>query len=86
MRASRKLDMDLAEGMTLRPAMDKGITYLVAHLCTQAGMIMEDHADAALTMRAMASTEWPAALDALELAAHEIGVLVKAAKVIAEKG
>lgn len=85
MRAARKLDMDLARGMPLRLVMNQDTADLIAQLCTRVGMIMEDNADTALTIRAMPSTEWPATLEALEWATHEIGVLLKAARALAAK-
>lgn len=62
--------------------MDEDASELIMQLCTRIGMIMEDHVDAALTIRTVTLSEWAAVLDQIEKAAEEIGALAKAAKVL----
>jgi len=60
-------------------AMDQDTANLIAALCTQAGMIMEDIIDEALTMGRIGAAERTARLQQLKRASDKIGTLVDAA-------
>ena len=59
--------------------MDQDTANLIAALCTQAGMIMEDIIDEALTMGRIGAAERTARLQQLKRASDKIGTLVDAA-------
>jgi len=60
-------------------AMDQDTANLIAALCTQAGMIMEDIVDEALTMGRIGAAERTGRLQQLKRASDKIGTLVDAA-------
>jgi len=60
-------------------AMDQDTANLIAALCTQAGMIMEDIIDEALTMGRIGAAERTGRLQQLKRASDKIGTLVDAA-------
>ena len=59
--------------------MDQDTANLIAALCTQAGMIMEDIVDEALTMGRSGAAERTGRLQQLKRASDKIGTLVDAA-------
>jgi hypothetical protein len=59
--------------------MDQDTANLIAALCTQAGMIMEDIVDEALTMGRIGAAERTGRLQQLKRASDKIGTLVDAA-------
>ena len=74
--------MDLAARPRPCRRMDQDTDNLVAQICSRAGIIMEDAAHSALTMRAVAGPDRSEALSKLCLAAQQISVLLNAAQVL----
>ncbi len=62
--------------------MDDDTTDLIARLCTQVGMIMEDSSVIALTVGAKDPGNHQAAIDELEGAARRIDALIAAARAL----
>lgn len=62
--------------------MDENASDLVVQLCARAGMIMEDHVDAALTLEALPRQDWLSAVRNLKEAASDIGALASAAETV----
>jgi hypothetical protein len=80
--APAKLAVDFLPGTRLRAGMDDDTSDLIALLCTQAGMTMEDASGLALTVTGMQREERLAALADLDAASVRITVLVRAARML----
>lgn len=77
-RTVEKLGLDFFDGMARGRAMDEDLDDLIAQLCTQLGIIMEDASVVAIGVTRFRGEERRAAIIELEAAAAKIGVLSKA--------
>ncbi|UKK86179.1 hypothetical protein L7H23_08805 [Sphingopyxis sp. BSN-002] len=80
-----KLVMDLDPAIPLRTGMDDDHRDLVARLCTEVGIIMEDMSPVALMIGGR-DTELRERLDQLDRAIGEMTALIAAARVVATQG
>lgn len=76
--------MDFSASRRLRETMDPDTIELVAQLCTQVGMLMEDASSDALTIGHETPEEMRRRLDDLASAAQRISNLISAAKALSE--
>ncbi|MBL8651102.1 MAG: hypothetical protein JNL35_11965 [Sphingopyxis sp.] len=71
--------MDFAGAMPLHADMDDDRRDLIVSLCTQAGMIMEDTSDLALTARGVTNEDLADRVDEIDIAIRRMGALIIAA-------
>lgn len=83
LRRSCAWTLDQAQGV-VSTMDDQKDTDLVAHLCTQAGIIMEDASVVALKVGSAALPERASAIQSLEIASRRIGALINAAIVLSD--
>ncbi len=76
--------MDFSARRRLREAMDLDTIELIAQLCTQVGMIMEDASPVAVTIGHKTPEEMRKRLDDLARAAEKISRLISAAQALSE--
>ncbi len=82
--ATKKLRMDYAARLRFREAMDPDTIELIAQLCTQVGMRMEDASSIAVTIGHNTPDQMRKRLDDLACAAEKISRLISAAQALIE--
>ena len=76
--------MDFTARRRLREAMNPDTIELIAQLCTQVGMLMEDASPVAVTIGHSAPEEMRMRLDDLACVAEKISRLISAAQALSE--
>ena len=76
--------MDCSARPRLREAMEPDTIELIAQLCTQVGMLMEDSSPVAVTIDHNTPEEMRKRLDDLTRAAEKISRLIRAAQALSE--